>query len=205
MDGKWSPAHQALLEQEACDLWLLTEVHVDARISDMGGHHTASLMGSKKTWAAIFSAAQATPFPDPHPASAMAEVEGIRFISSVLPWRGCGTPWEAGTHADRLGATLESLRPHVGRSSIWGGDWNQALEGPEYAGSLEGREHILSTMRDLRLAVPTRSLPSASAGHSSIDHIAVSVDVDGAEAYRIEAGHKGRRLSDHDAYVMTIV
>lgn len=204
LEGKWSPEHLALLDREACDVWLLTEVHIDAAVPGMQIHRTAELMGPRKTWAAIFSATDTDPQPDPHRATALAHIGGLRLMSSVLPWGSCGPSWPGSRLAEKQRSTLETLRAHIDETTIWGGDWNQALEGSEYVGSLDGRDQILELIHAARLSVPTRSLASASPGHRSIDHIAIpmSWDVDGA--YRVPAEMDGYRLSDHDAYVISV-
>ena len=48
LEGKWSPEHLALLDREDCDVWLLTEAHIDASIPGMEIHRTAELMGPRK-------------------------------------------------------------------------------------------------------------------------------------------------------------
>jgi len=53
--------------------------------------------------------------------------------------------------------------------------------------------------------VPTSTLGSASKGHRSIDHIAVPINWDVSDVCRLEAALEGRRLSDHDAYVVSLV
>ena len=49
--------------------------------------------------------------------------------------------------------------------------------------------------------VPTAKLPHPIAGLLSIDHVAVPEGT-AATARRVEATHEGKRLSDHDAYVV---
>jgi hypothetical protein len=203
LEGKWSPDHLALMDREDCDVWLLTEVHVDALISGMQVHRTAELMGPRKTWAAIFSTADVDPQPDPHRATALVHIDGHRFMSSVLPWRTCGPSWPGSTLAEKQRAALDALRVHLDETTIWGGDWNQALEGSEYVGSIDGRDQILELIETSCLSVPTRSLTSASPGHRSIDHIAVPIEWEVNGAYRVPAQVDGNRLSDHDAYVIS--
>lgn len=202
--GQWSPEHLALLEQVGCDVWLLTEVHVNLSIPGMHLHRSVERMGPNKTWAAIASTSDIAPFADPHRASAAAEVAGSRFVSSVLPWRSCGPSWAGDTLAEKLATTLKELQPTLEGTTIWGGDWNQALEGPEYVGSLEGRVQILGAAGALGLSIPTRSLSSASPGHRSIDHIAVPLAWEVQQARRVSASNASRRLSDHDAYVVSV-
>lgn len=204
MDGKWSPDHLALLQREESDVWLLTEVHLQASIPGMQVHRTAELMGRQKTWAAIFSTVDVAASADPHRATALARIDGFGFMTSVLPWRSCGSSWAGSTLAEKLATTLDALRVHIDETTIWGGDWNQALEGSEYVGSLDGRNQILELIDAAGLSVPTRSLGSASPGHRSIDHIAVPGGWDVQGAYRVQAEVDGHRLSDHDAYVISV-
>ena len=204
LEGKWSPDHLALLTRQNCDVWLLTEVRAEVAIPGMQGHRTADFMDPGRSWAAILSTLDATLQPDPHPATAMVDIEGFRFMSSVLPWRSCGPSWEGATLADKLGATLGVLGKYVDRTTVWGGDWNQALEGPEYVGSLDGRRQIIELTREAGLSVPTSTLASASKGHRAIDHVAVPIDWDVNAAYRVAAQAGGHRLSDHDAYVISV-
>ncbi len=86
---------------------------------------------------------------------------------------------------------------------MWGGDWNQALEGPEYVGTFDGRKQVQELIHASKLSVPTSVLASASKGHRAIDHIAVPLDWDIDAAYRVVARAGTRRLSDHDAYVVS--
>jgi hypothetical protein len=147
LEGRWSPDHLALMDREACDVWLLTEVHIDTAVPGMHVHRTAELMGHRKAWAAIFSTVDIDPQPDPHRATALAQIDGLRLMSSVLPWRTCGPSWPGSTLAEKQRATLDALRVHINETTIWGGDWNQALEGTEYVGSLDGRTRSSNSSR----------------------------------------------------------
>jgi hypothetical protein len=51
----------------------------------------------RRRWATVASRAPDTPLPDPHGASAMAEVDGLRVYSSIVPWRNFGTRYPRGT------------------------------------------------------------------------------------------------------------
>jgi endonuclease/exonuclease/phosphatase family metal-dependent hydrolase len=106
--------------------------------------------------------------------------------------------------AEKQRAALDALRMHLDETTIWGGDWNQALEGNEYVGSLDGRSQITELIETAYLSVPTRSLGSATSGQRSIDHIAVPMDWDVDGAHRVSAETDGYRLSDHDVYVISI-
>ena len=84
---------------------------------------------------------------------------------------------------------------------VWGGDWNHALSGREYAGSLGGRKVVLDAVDQLDLSVPTADLPHPIDGLLSIDHVAVPRGT-ATTASRLPAERDGTRLSDHDAYVV---
>jgi hypothetical protein len=204
LEGRWSSDHLALLQGQECDVWLLTEIFTEASIPGMAAHRTESLMGPGRAWAGIFSIIDLIAQPDPHPGTAMVTCDRLRLMSSVLPWRSCGSSWEGSTLAEKMSVTLSSLREHIDESTVWGGDWNQALEGRDYVGSSSGRREILRILDDSRLSVPTRALSSAAKGHRSIDHIAVPVAWAVVGAHRVEATIKGHRLSDHDAYLVEI-
>lgn len=161
-------------------------------------------MCPKKTWAAIFSNVEPDGQPHPHHATALAYIDGIAFLSSVLPWRSCGASWAGSTLAEKQASTLAALRGAINETTVWGGDWNQDLEGPEHVGKTAGRRQIDELIRDARLSMPTRSLGSTAPGHRSIDHVAVPIAWDVLSAHRVPAEAGGRRLSDHDAFVVVV-
>lgn len=145
---------------------------------------------------------------DPHPASAHVSVGDLHVCSSVLPWRSAGTLWP-GPGNDVGSRTQAAVEPLVGALpaglTVWGGDWNHALEGRETAGSASGREAIRTALAQLDLRAVTASLPHRLDGLSSIDHIAVPTAAAKVEASRrIQMSVDGRSLSDHDAYVTAI-
>ena len=71
------------------------------------------------------------------------------------------------------------------------------------AGSKIGREAILGLVRALALQLPTCVLGSER-GFASVNHIAVPDDRKVLSVERHVASSGGRRLSDHDAYVVEI-
>jgi len=89
--GRWDARHLALLEAMNCDVLLLTEVSERVELPAHDLHLGEALMAPRRRWAAVASRSALRPLPDPHGASAMAEVEGIGVCSSVLPWRSCGS------------------------------------------------------------------------------------------------------------------
>jgi len=157
-------------------------------------------------WAAVATRGPLTPLPDPHFASALATYDGWTLASTVMPWRGCGNdPWGQAPHADRTARALDQLVPHLtGHRLIWGGDWNHAMSGREYAGSNAGRTHLLRAVEKLGLVVPTTELPHRIDGRLSIDHIAIPTGTFAARSLHIEATAEGRQLSDHEAYLVEL-
>jgi hypothetical protein len=203
--GRWTTAHCDLLLALDCDVLLLTEVSERLELRDYAAHLTEHLMTPRRRWAGVLSRRALEPLPDPHPASALAVVDGVSYCSSILPWKGCGSrfPWLDGRHVDRTERALKELTAALPDGSVvWGGDWNHALSGREYAGSIGGRRHLVEAVQLLGLRVPTTELAHAIHGLLSIDHIAVPAAAAVTSATRISASVEGRRLSDHDAYVV---
>lgn len=207
--GRWSARHRALLEDAACDVWLLTEV--PAALSLDGGRLVRSAaMGDAKSWAAIWSSMVTDELPSPHPAAALAAVGDLRVCCCILPWRGARPTWpeDQGTDLAALTrAALDRLRTAVDVTDhpvIWGGDWNHALDGREWAGSIRGREAIAALLETAGLTAPTARSPHRIEGLLSIDHIAVPSHWEVASCRRLRAEAGGRRLSDHDAYVVAV-
>ena len=207
MAGRTGPAHVALLAAQRCDVWLLTEVPDRLVVADHVLHLGAGLMNNRKRWAGILSARTTVPLADPHPASAAARIAGRTFVSTVLPWNGCGEhwPWDGDGPAAK---TVEAVRvlttALTGEPLVWGGDWNDALAGRDGAGTAVGRESINSALEGLGLQVPTRGLPHRLPTSGSIDHLAVPRSDTVLSAHRISAVVDGATLSDHDAYVVEL-
>jgi endonuclease/exonuclease/phosphatase family metal-dependent hydrolase len=205
--GRWTPAHESLLRDLDCDVLLLTEVSERLELSGYHAHLSTELMAARRRWAGILSRDELVPMPDPHPASAMARVEGLTFCSSILPWRSCGAGavWIEGNHAAKTEHAVACLLAALPTSDlVWGGDFNHALRGREWTGSIGGRSSITAALAKLNLQVPTTDLPHQIEGLLSIDHVAVPQEaaVNAAEhvSVRLESG----RLSDHDAYVVQL-
>lgn len=202
--GRWDGRHLDLIESMACDLLLLTEVSDRVDVPGLWHHTTTSLMSPQRHWAAILSSTPLTPLPDPHGASAMADVAGLRVCSTVLPWRSCGTraPWVGATTAAKTAHAVEMITST--RPAVWGGDWNHALSGPEYAGSVAGRSRILEAVDELGLQVATAQSPHHLDGLLSIDHVAVPRALAVRAVEHVSAVVDGARISDHDAYVVEL-
>lgn len=204
--GRWSAHHENLMASQGCDLWLLTEVNDRVELPGMRRHVGQEHMAARRRWAAVLSRYPFEPLPDPHPASASLRLGDTTFVSSVLPWRSCRSrhPWLGSRHEDKTRATVREIVASLQGSVVWGGDWNHALHGPEYAGSNAGRAHVEEAVGQLGLQVPTEHLPHRIDGLLSIDHIAVPTEANVQAAERVSAAIEETRLSDHDAYIVTI-
>lgn len=200
--GRWDARHLALIDRMDCDVLLLTEVSERVEVPGHDLHLGATLMMPKRRWAAVASRLPMRPMPDPQGASAMAELDGLRVCSSILPWKGCGTrdPWVGTTTAERTVAAVAAVEAVA--PAIWGGDWNHALSGREWAGSVAGRRSVLATVERLGLQVPTADAPHQIEDLLSIDHIAVPKSWLVGAAHRYRAFVSESRISDHDAYVV---
>lgn len=201
LEGKWSPRHERRLREQRCDVWLLTEVRHDVAVEGWQLHHSAGDMAAQRWWAAVLAPTLRCVHPDPHAASVAARVDGLYVCSSVLPWRGAtGVPWDGADTTERTSAAMRSLADGWPDGPIiWGGDWNHALSGTEYAGSNGGRKRIQDVLQQRQLQVPTESLGHRLEGCLSIDHVAVPTSWT-ALAVRVDAVG----LSDHDAYVVEV-
>jgi len=202
--GRWSDTRGQFLSDLQCDVLLLTEVHHQTRVPGMRGRTSYSLMTPDRFWSGVFTAGPHIGYPDPHGAATMAVLDGVTYVSSVLPWRNCrsGPPWVGEKQAERTAAAVAPIA-RLRAPVVWGGDWNHALEGPDHVGSKEGREHIFAVLDGLGLQVPTADL-DAHRGERSIDHVAVPKEWVVVDAERVTAETGGKRLSDHDAYVLEI-
>ena len=101
--GRWDARNLALIDTMDCDVLLLTEVSERVELPGHGLHLGGPSMMPKRRWAAVASRQPLRPMPDPHGASAMAELGGLLVCSSILPWRSCGTqdPWAGATTAEK--------------------------------------------------------------------------------------------------------
>jgi endonuclease/exonuclease/phosphatase family metal-dependent hydrolase len=206
LEGRWDDRHLDLITRMDCDVLLLTEVSERVHLAEYEMHLGDQLMARQRRWAAVATRQlPLRPLPAPHGASAMVELEGLRVCSSILPWRGCGTrgPWTGSTTSEKTSAAVAEIEAHA--PSVWGGDWNHALSGREWTGSIDGRRTLLAAVERLQLQVPTAEMPHQIDGLVSIDHLAVPTtwEVRATQRYRAFVG--AARISDHDAYVVDAV
>lgn len=201
--GRWSTDHAAFLKAADCDVWLLTEVSESIQVRGSALHLSEESMSDGRRWAGILSTRPTAAEPDPHPASALALVNGVAFCSSILPWRSCGAnhPWVGKGHGQKTAGAISDLLPALDKHDqlVWGGDWNHSMTGREYAGSIAGRASIQAAVDQLRLRVLTRELPHRLEGALSIDHLSVGPDFAVRTVEHLDTGRAN--LSDHDAYV----
>jgi hypothetical protein len=204
LEGRWDLRHVAILEGMDCDVLLLTEVRDETEIPGMSLHKTKLEMVPRRRWAAVASRSELTALPDPHGAAAMAEVNGLRFCSSDLPWRGFAGWWPdvGGSQAEMTIAAVADIE--AAAPQIWGGDWNHTLTGPDWTGTNEGRSSILGAVDRLDLTVLTSGSPLRDSGGLSVDHIATPASWSAVSVEHRVASVDGKRISDHDAYVVEV-
>ena len=204
LEGRWDGRHLARVEEMDCDVLLLTEVSERVELPDHVVHPTRLRMAARRHWAAVASRTDLQPLPDPHGATSAAVVAGRVVCSSVLPWRGAWArePWVGTGTAERTAAAVGDVL--AARPSVWGGDWNHALSGTEVAGAKAGRVHVLAAVAALDLQVPTGDAPHQIPDLLSIDHVAVPAAWRVRSVEHHPAFVDGRRISDHDAYVVEV-
>lgn len=202
--GRWDQRHRALIEAMDCDLLLLTEVSECVELPGLRLHLSKKEMAAGRRWAAIASRRPLEPLRDPHGASVVARVDDLVVCSSILPWRASGdrNPWVGRNTAERTADAAKRIE--AARPDVWGGDWNHALSGREWAGSKEGRQHILGAVERLGLQVPTADAPHQIEGLLAIDHVAVPRSWVVLDVERHRAHSSGAEISDHDAYVAEV-
>lgn len=209
MQGQSSLDHDFLLNREQCDVWLLTEVSEKIKMPWYVSRLSRASSAKGVRWAgvAVLGSEEPARHSDPHPASVAVTWRGISLVSSVLPWNAAGAawPWPGENTADKTRIALDELSLGLwGDSVVWGGDWNNGLEGPHTGASRKGRELIVAEVERLGLMVPTKVLPHRKGGLRSIDHIAVPGRWTVEAVRRVPADVDGQVLSDHDAYVIDV-
>ena len=204
LDARDTDRHRDFLLRLGCDVLLLTEVPPDLAVPGMVAHHTRERMARGQSWAAIY-AADLWPRDDPHPASALAEFEGIKVCSSVLPWRGCADyfPWGGSGGQEKTAYAVDNVVIE-GAPEIWGGDWNTSFAPNGYAVSHFSRRALRDAAKRLQLTIATEQLSHQSDADLTIDHIAVPDHWTVRSAERVRAEVDGSLLSDHDAYVVEV-
>lgn len=204
---------------EAADVWLLTEVH-DAAVDGLDCGCSAPVAGIPRlSWAGVLSARPVVDRPVPrHPTLALARIALAEdfvalFASSVLPWRGAGRYWPAedpGPYRERFHGVLAEHQRIIsseaggGMPVVWGGDFNQELDGPYRAGTAEGRDAVLEAFDRLGLVALSRPTGAGEEGARAIDHIAVPRSWECGSLTEALPNREGRPLSDHFSYQVSV-
>jgi hypothetical protein len=205
LNAKWSKRHAAFLRDQAAAVWCLTEVPTkaitDGQVAGYPAVGSAGRMSRGQHYAVVAARLAPTAARCPHPATVVANVDGIAVASSVLPWRGAGSQpggvWVGDRLRDWLDDALAAIR--VSGATVWGGDWNRNLVGGwQSVGTARGDAVIRDAVESMGLVAPTAELPHRKPGLFAIDHIAVPTSWRVTAALRIKADG----LSDHDAYVV---
>lgn len=203
LDARASRDHRRVLDDLDCDVWLLTEVPPE--MADDEGIVSASpaRMGRGQSFACVLSRNGGGRLDAPYPACAAMNHAGVSYYSCVLPWRTCAPDWTwcEGSQAMRTVDAVSALERGLVGEVVVGGDWNQAMSGPNYGGTALGRTALNRFLNDSRLQLPTRRLRHPKPGMATIDHIALpqAWPVLSAECHEVP-----RRLSDHDVYVVEV-
>lgn len=200
----WTPWHLWLIRSLRADVVLLTEVADTLDIPGLHVHMTEAEMQPGRRWAAVATSGRLRSLPDPHGATALAEVDGVPIASSILPWRRSGgaSPWTGENQGARTAAAVAAIE--AAAPIVWGGDWNHELSGRLYAGSRGGQMSILGALDRLGLSAPTDASPHRLVGARTINHVAVPAFWSVVAVERVSAIADGVELSDHDAYVVQV-
>jgi hypothetical protein len=209
MQGRSDSRQLEFMAREDCDVWLLTEVP-DTFAMAPGTAMFSDAMSPGRAWSAVWARDGLAGLPTIHEAAAFAAVGDVRVCSCVLPWRAARSTWPdegadlASITRTAIGRLHDGLTQESGQDVVWGGDWNCALEGTDHVGTPAGRAALRALMSTLDLKAPTSGLGHREQGMCSIDHIAVPNGWDVGTALRLIATADGKRLSDHDAYVIDL-
>ncbi len=140
--GRWSPDHRDLLLGADCDVWLLTEVSEKTVLPGYAIHCTSARMAARRHWAGVASRlpSAALPIRTRERGGAGRRV-GVRELDPALEGLRLPRPWVGDRHVDKTTHAIDDLmlRLRTYPRLVWGGDWNHALTGREYAGSIGGR------------------------------------------------------------------
>lgn len=215
------------LDEQAADVWMLTEVHRDWADRQLVVSPARGVGLAEKRWAGIHTAlpiGELRSSGDPTHAGeeglalARLQVDGekpssILVACSVLPWRGAGEYWP-GLPTGQLAEFRHVLDHHVARIDaerldgeplIWGGDFNQPLTGPFWGATPAGADHLRLAFDTLGLVALTEHAEHLNGTTHAIDHLTVSAELADQPAATVHrpAWDSGQ-LSDHAAYTADI-
>jgi endonuclease/exonuclease/phosphatase family metal-dependent hydrolase len=217
-----------VMAQFKADITLLTEVHADWAIAGQAMAMSPQRRGydRQNRHAGVHSTLpmERLEIRDEHPAeeeslclvrvkTADSGISSVLVACSVMPWRGASRWWSGlreVSNGEGLAPQFTAVLQHHVRSIvaarlpkepvIWGGDFNQELNGPIAAGSVEGRAELLKAFERLNLKPLTMKSRHLMSKLGSIDHLAVSSGwmTWGEPVVRGEAG--AHFPSDHALY-----
>lgn len=209
------------------DLWLLTEVHPSWPGTAVSPPR--SDVRSKMRWAGIRTDIPFLPLKsseskidEPHPGEeglclarlSLSDGKTLLVACSVLPWRGASRTWRGLPEKSQIKQVGCVLEHHAGRirnarrdgeSLLWGGDFNQELETPLWAGTKAGEKRLRELMEEFDLVALTEDAEHLIPNCISIDHMLVSKSAaTGAATVHRPLSSEGKDLSDHAAYTAEI-
>jgi hypothetical protein len=207
------------IAEQRADVWMLTEVHEAFALQ---GHDRVTSPGHllhrpRQRWAAVISRWPLRDCRAKHEGLALARAQTpagpLLVASSVMPWRGAKTSWPGdpdARHGVRFADSLDQHRGEIERARdgdepvVWGGDFNQALSGPESAGSMGGRRLLDQAFASVGLTCTTSGVGHLNEEYCAIDHISVSRSWSADTAVRLTPpSSEGKALSDHACYTCT--
>ncbi|WP_342112090.1 endonuclease/exonuclease/phosphatase family protein [Methylobacterium sp. SI9] len=220
---------RAILVQQACDVWVLTETHDELELT---ATHTAVHSMQRPTgrlggrWASIWTSyrvLQRIEVVDPRrTVAALVEApSGLLIIyGTVMPWAsdrgdaGPGTPVRNWSELHRVvvqqgeeWATLRRRYPKTNLCVV--GDLNMNLGGQHYYGTAQSRRLLREAMAQCGLfcATQTERLPIGALAHPPIDHVLLPVAWE--PRVQVVAAWEGKsglapRLSDHSGLVVAV-
>lgn len=196
---------QELLLGLDADVLLLTEAPPGLELPHYRRTPPGPLMSLGQEWNTILSRRPIRQVDYPHPTTTAAVIDGVTYVSSVLPWSSSVRDGYPGPGDGQIAQTLETLDVlnsylHGQERLVWGGDWNHSLEEPWDGTPVASRTRLDQLLTDLGLHTPTRHEDRGPYKIKSIDHVAVRDPA--ATSRHVVAAVGTQRLSDHDAYVV---
>lgn len=213
---------QAVLDAAAATVTVLTEVAagwssrlgtlVTSPWSEDHRRHWVAIAGTGVEEVSLGTEAH------PFEVAARLEMDGqeVLLYSTVLPWSNAVSQVpELAADGETAAAMFERIlnlqtdrieqlrNDHPGAVVIWAGDFNQTLEGPNWGGSVAGRNLLQNALDRLGLQAWNRTLGHAIQGMCAIDLICGPPGLcTRTERFAPLVGTK--ELSDHAGYVVEI-
>lgn len=220
---------RAVLEAQACDLWVLTETHdelvpSEAHVAVPSAPHPAGRLGER--WVTIWSrypVLEPLAVADPRRTVAaliQAPTGPLIVVGTVLPWatdRGDAAPgtvvrgWsELHRVVPEQGAEWAALRRRYPEAALCvAGDLNMNIGGRHFYGTAQARTLLSEAMAGAGLFCATSAdcIPEGALEHPLIDHVLLPIEWQ--PHMRFEAAWEGKagpgpRLSDHSGVAVSI-